>query len=251
MIGLEGKVTIVTGGGSGIGRAVTVRLVDEGTHVVVFDINRVGGDETVALAEGRGTCRFVEGSVTDQAALGAAVAAANEAGPIWALVNCADSTGQVHSGPPEELDLKDWQQKFDVGVTGTFLACRAVFPDMKERGGRIINFGSQQAEMPFAGNTAGACVKGAIRSLTRALAREWGKYGITVNTVVPSAVTASYERWREARPEQEQFVRDQMPLKRTGRPDADVAPLVAFYLSEEAGWTTGVILLANGGRLMF
>ena len=130
------------------------------------------------------------------------------------------------------------------------MACQAVFLDMKTPGGRIINFGSPQMEVPLPGKTAYASSKGAIRSLSRSLAREWGQYGITVNTVMPGVVTLGYERWAAENPEEERWVREQIPLKRLGRPATDVAPLIAFYLSEEAGWTTGAVLLANGGRVM-
>ena len=101
------------------------------------------------------------------------------------------------------------------------------------------------------GTAAWASSKGAIRSLTRGLAKEWGQYGITVNTVMPGVATP--ETWPAGKPDAEWFVqvgREPGPLKRLGRPATDVAPLIAFYLSEEAGWTTGAVLLANGGTVM-
>jgi len=244
------RVVVVTGAASGIGRAVCLRLVAAGTSVVAVDINSTGGRLTESQASESGACQFVYCDIRDEAAIEAVVHAAHERGPIWGLVNCAFQ--QAPPTAPEDVSLDAWNDCFATCVTGTLLMCRAVFPDMKLRGGRIVNFGSSSGERPRAGSgrIAYGVSKGAVRTLTRWLATEWGQYRITVNTVIPMAATAAYETWFADRPEDEQTILDQSAIKRRGDPARDVAPLVTYLLSDEAEWTTGTTIAADGGRLM-
>jgi NAD(P)-dependent dehydrogenase (short-subunit alcohol dehydrogenase family) len=225
-MGRAGRVALIGGASSGIGLAVSRRFLLDGMHVVGLDLR----PPVTAPSGTPGTFRFVECDVTSEAALASAIVVANERGPVWAVVNCATYV------PPhvafEDLPLTEWQRCFDVSVTG------------------IVNFGSGESERPMAGQGAYAPAKGAIRSLTRILATEWGKYGITVNTVVPVALTPAYERWKAENPEEELRRLQQTPLRRLGDPERDVAPLVSFLVSEEASWITGATLAANGGRVM-
>jgi NAD(P)-dependent dehydrogenase (short-subunit alcohol dehydrogenase family) len=119
-------------------------------------------------------------------------------------------------------------------------------------GGRIVNFGSELSENPRPERVVYAASKGAVRSLTKALAREWGVYNICVNTIWPSAVTPSWQNWRRYNPEQvAHHLEEELALKRPGDSLTDVAPVVAFLCGPDSAWVTGQTVPANGGWTMW
>jgi 2-hydroxycyclohexanecarboxyl-CoA dehydrogenase len=233
--GLGAKTAVVTGGASGIGRAVAERLRGDGLRVAVLDLSPTD-DGYVA-------------DVTDPAQVDAAISAIREAlGPILILVNAAGMEGFKKFS---HLSFQDWSKVIDVNLNGVFHTIQAVLPDMVEAGwGRIVNISSSSAHsgQPYMSHYVAA--KSAVNGLTKSLALEYGPSGITVNAVPPGFVDTPMLRSAEARQLLGGTVEDHIkrtPVRRVGRPE-DIAAACAFFVSEEAGYITGQILGVNGGR---
>jgi NAD(P)-dependent dehydrogenase (short-subunit alcohol dehydrogenase family) len=245
------RVAVVTGGARGIGAAVVRRLSRDGLYAVLLDVADDDGAKVMrdAAAAGPG-CRYLHCDVAVPVEVRAAFSeAATITGTIDVLVNCAFWPAPHDAA--EAVALADWRRSLDVTLTGSFLCCQAVFPYMRDRGGRIINFGSEHSDRPALGHAAYASAKGAVRSMTRVLAWEWGRYGISVNTVWPVAATPAWMAWAEADPDAERKqIETEQAIRRRGDPEQDVAPLVSFLASAESGWVTGGTITANGGRAM-
>jgi NAD(P)-dependent dehydrogenase (short-subunit alcohol dehydrogenase family) len=232
---LGAKTAVVTGGASGIGRAVAERLRGDGLRVAVLDLSPTD-DGYVA-------------DVTDPAQVDAAISAIREAlGPILVLVNAAGMEGFKKFS---HLSFQDWSKVIDVNLNGVFHTIQAVLPDMVEAGwGRIVNISSSSAHsgQPYMSHYVAA--KSAVNGLTKSLALEYGPSGITVNAVPPGFVDTPMLRSAEARQLLGGTVEDHIkrtPVRRVGRPE-DIAAACAFFVSEEAGYITGQILGVNGGR---
>ena len=231
------KTAVVTGGASGIGRAVAERLRADGFRVAVLDLSP-SDDEFGQVAD-----------VTDRAQVDAAVAAIRERlGPILVLVNAAGVEGfQKFS----KMTFPEWSKVIDVNLNGVFHTIQSVLPDMVEAGwGRIVNISSSSAHsgQPFMAHYVAA--KSAVNGLTKSLALEYGPAGITVNAVPPGFVDTPMLRSAESRQLLGGTVEDHInrtPVRRVGKPE-DVAAACAFFASEEAGYITGQILGVNGGR---
>jgi NAD(P)-dependent dehydrogenase (short-subunit alcohol dehydrogenase family) len=246
-------VVIVTGAGSefGIGQAVARRLLEAGSDVALVDVNAEGlADNAARFAELRGRSETFACDVGSREAVFETAAAVEASlGPAWGLVNCA--VGAPY-GPAEDITEEDWRHGFDITVHGAFWWCQAVFPQMKAHGGgRIVNFGSEASDQPEPDVSLNyTSAKGAVRSLTRGLAFEWGTHGITVNTVWPVAATPAQQTWAAQNPERAAQQLAQTALHRFGDPYADIAPVVQFLLSRESGFVSGVTVPADGGRAM-
>jgi len=250
---LAGKVAIVTGSGRGLGRAVALRLAGDGAKLLLVDIDPLtaseSADEVVGLG---GAAKAVTEDVADESACRRVVGAALDAfGAADILVNVAN-----YAVPParaEEIDLGHWHQSFAAGPLAMFMLARSVFPHMKAAGGgRIVNFGSELSENPRPERAVYAASKGAVRSLTKALAREWGAYNICVNTIWPSAVTPSWQNWQRHNPQQvRRHLEQELALARAGNALTDVAPVVAFLCGPDSAWVTGQTIAANGGWTMW
>jgi 2-hydroxycyclohexanecarboxyl-CoA dehydrogenase len=231
------KTAVVTGGASGIGRAVAERLRADGFRVAVIDLSP-SDDEFRHVAD-----------VTDRAQVDAAVAAIRERfGPILVLVNAAGVEGfQKFS----KMTFPEWSKVIDVNLNGVFHTIQSVLPDMVEAGwGRIVNISSSSAHsgQPFMAHYVAA--KSAVNGLTKSLALEYGPAGITVNAVPPGFVDTPMLRSAESRHLLGGTVEDHIartPVRRVGRPE-DIAAACAFFVSDEASYITGQILGVNGGR---
>jgi 2-hydroxycyclohexanecarboxyl-CoA dehydrogenase len=231
------KTAVVTGGASGIGRAVAERLRSDGFQVAVIDLSPTD-DEFGHIVD-----------VTDRAQVDAAVAAIREQfGPILVLVNAAGVTGfQKFS----KLTFAEWSKNIDVNLNGVFHTIQSVLPDMVEAGwGRIVNISSSSTHsgQPFMAHYVAA--KSAVNGLTKSLALEYGPSGITVNAVPPGFVDTPMLRGAESRHLLGGTVEDHInrtPVRRVGRPE-DIAAACAFFVSDEASYITGQILGVNGGR---
>jgi 2-hydroxycyclohexanecarboxyl-CoA dehydrogenase len=239
-----GAVAVVTGGAGGIGRAIARRLAAEGYRVAVLDVAEV--PERDALGAEGFEVLALHADVSDEGSLRSAKAAVNERwGPVYALVNAA---GIFPRFLALEAPVELWQRVLAVNLTGTFLACRTFAPDMRAQGrGRIVTFGSERAILGSVRGAAYAASKGGILALTRSLAREWAP-DILVNAVVPGVTDTPMPRLELTEAELEARARA-IPLGRIGTPD-DVAGVVAFLLSEAAGYVTGQTILVNGGAVM-
>jgi 2-hydroxycyclohexanecarboxyl-CoA dehydrogenase len=231
------KTAVVTGGGSGIGRAIAERLAADGYHVATLDLSPAGA----TFAQ--------EADVTDRAQVDRALAAVRERlGPVTILVNAAGVDGFKRFA---NLDFATWQRVIDVNLNGVFHCIQAVLPDMLEAGwGRIVNISSSSAQSGQQFMTHYVAAKSAVNGLTKALALELGPAGITVNAVPPGFIDTPMLRRAEARGllggTMDEHI-ERTPVRRAGRPE-DIAAACAFLVSEEAGYITGQILGVNGGR---
>ena len=231
------KTAVVTGGASGIGAAVARRLRADGCNVAVLDLN--------PAADGFGQIA----DVADRAQIDAALAAVRERfGPATILVNAAGMDGfkRFH-----DLTWERWRHVINVNLDSVFHCTQAVLPDMIEAGwGRIVNISSSSAQSGQPFMTHYVAAKSAVNGLTKALALEYGPYGITVNAIPPGFIDTPMLRKSESRQliggtVEEHIART--PMRRVGQPE-DIAAAAAFLISEEAGYITGQILGVNGGR---
>jgi 2-hydroxycyclohexanecarboxyl-CoA dehydrogenase len=230
------KTAVVTGGGSGIGRAVADRLRADGYHVATIDLNP-SDDEFAQTAD-----------VTDRPQVEAALSAIRaQLGPVTVLVNAAGLDGFKRF---IDLSFDEWQKVVDVNLNGVFHCTQAVLPDMLDAGwGRIVNISSSSTHSGTANMSHYVAAKSAVNGLTKSLALEYGPAGITVNAVPPGFIDTPMLRNAEARGRlgNVQATIDATPVRRMGKPE-DIAAACAFLISEEAGYITGQILGVNGGR---
>jgi len=245
---LAGKVAMITGAGRGFGRAIALAFAREGARVAANYLGSRAGAEEVAAEAGRlGTeAVALRGDVAREADVKALVAVTLERfGRLDVLVNNA---GIMVRGPMLAVPAEECRRMFDVNVTGTMLCTRHALPAMIERkGGRIINLSSQLAQRAVGGGgfAAYAATKGAIESLTRALAAEVGVHGITVNAIAPGGIDTDMSR-DVMTPEYRARRLAELPLHRFGSVD-DVAYCAVVLASDEAGYLTGQILHPSGG----
>lgn len=242
---LEGKVAIVTGGASGIGGAVTRLFVRRGARVVAVDVAAEAGRQLEA--ELGDAVHFLEGDVRLVETAERAVAEAlTRFGRLDALVNNAHASRQA---PFVELSEDDWDLSYDTGLRATRQFMRAAYPALKESAGAVVNFGSGAGLDGQVTQAAYGSAKEAIRGLSRVVANEWAPDGIRVNVVSPIALTGGVEAWREAFPKMFEATVRKIPLGRFGDPETDVAPVVAFLVSDDSRYMTGQTLMADGGSI--
>jgi len=248
MRGLKGKIAIVTGAGSGIGRAIALRLAAEGATVGVFDINPNGAGETVAAIEAAGGKAVATAcDITDYSAVTAAVASFEAAaGPTDILVNNA---GWDTPMPFLKTDEAFWKKVVSINYFGPLHMTHAVAQGMNARkSGRIVNIASDAGrEVVYSG------CKGATIAFGKALARELARSQVTINTVCPGPTDTPAMDAFVGTGEQGQKIRDAMvrgvPLGRIGVPD-DYPGIVAFLASDDAAFITGQTISVSGGLSM-
>jgi len=255
MYNLDGRASIVTGAGNGIGRAIALRLAQEGCRVGLFDVDPAGAEETASLVRKEGgTAAVATGSVARREDVAQGVAAlVGELGPIDILVNNA---GILRTAPFLELTDAAWRDTFGVNLDGAFYFCQAVLPAMvHRRGGVIVNIASFAGKKGLPNHAAYSASKFALIGLTQCMAGEMAEHGIRINAVCPGIIVdtgmrdvAEASAKAEGRPGVE--VRAQaVPMRRTGSPD-DIARVVAFLASDEAGYMTGQAVNVTGGLWM-
>jgi 2-hydroxycyclohexanecarboxyl-CoA dehydrogenase len=246
----ERRVAIVTGGGSGIGLAISERLAADGAAVAVFDRDGDTAEATAAkIVAAGGTAVGLTVDVTDRALIDAGVAETRaRLGRPTILVNNAGLQG---FDPFLSISAEKWQRILTVNLTGTFNCCQAVIPAMIEEGwGRIVNISSSSAQGGQQLMSHYVASKAGVIGLTKALALEFGPQGITVNTIPPGFIDTPMLRTSEERGllgKGVEFHEAQTPVRRVGRPE-DIAAMTAFLVSDEAGYVTGQVLGVNGGR---
>jgi 2-hydroxycyclohexanecarboxyl-CoA dehydrogenase len=249
---LRGHVAIVTGAGQGIGRGIAILLARQGAAVALASrtFSRIEDVARQISSEG-GTALPIACDVCDLAQLQAVVdRTVAELGPPTILVNNAQ--GGVDGGVPVPLEdtTSDMvHSALEGGYFPTFHAMQLCFPHMRETGGTIVNMASSTGVDGDPGFSAYGSNKEAIRGLTKHAAREWGRYGITVNVLCPAALTANVEEYAQAHPRWFEGVVKKVPLGRLGRCEEDIAPIVVS-LATDLRYVTGATIMADGGRVL-
>jgi 2-hydroxycyclohexanecarboxyl-CoA dehydrogenase len=249
----DNQTVVVTGGAGGIGGATCRRFARDGAKVAVFDRNGEAADKVASeiRAEG-GVAQAFRCDITDRASVDAAVAATEaQLGPIDVLVNNA---GWDVFKPFTKTQPSDWDRLISINLTGALHMHHAVLPAMAARKkGRIVNVASDAARVGSSGEAVYAACKGGLVSLSKTLAREHARHGITVNVVCPGPTdTALFADYKEGagNPEKlvEAFTRS-IPLGRIGQPD-DLPGAILFFASDDAAFVTGQVLSVSGGLTM-
>lgn len=246
LFSLEGRVALVTGGSSGIGRAITDALAHAGARVVVV----ARGEERLAATVAELTAAGCESAwvssdlATREGVRSAAEEAVTHFGEPDILVNCAG----VNLRPPfGELSTEVWDQTMAVNLDAPFLLGQRFGPGMAERGfGRIIHITSQQAHRAFVNSGAYGVSKGALESLARSQAETWSPYGVTCNTLVPGFVLTPLNARLQADPERVAELAARTFVGRNGLPD-DFAGAAVFLASAASGYVTGQSIFVDGG----
>lgn len=243
---LQGKTAVVTGAGSGIGRAIALRLAEDQANISVWDLNADAAEETARMIRDAGGSALAIGAdCSNKEQISAAAAKTRaEFGPITILVNNA---GIAPFTPFMEIPEELFDDVIRINLKGPFLVTREIMPDMTAaQWGRIINITSSSTQTGSVNHTHYVSSKGGLLGFSKALALEYAASGITVNMVPPGFVDTPMLR---SSPIDVDAYAATLPMKRVGRPE-DIAAACAYLASEEASYVTGQTISTNGGRYM-
>jgi 2-dehydro-3-deoxy-L-rhamnonate dehydrogenase (NAD+) len=241
----SGRTAVITGGASGLGKAVAARIVAEGGKVSLWDLH---ADALKAAAEEIGASHTVALDVSDEAAVLAAGQASNAAlGRIDILVASAGITGAtatIHEYPTES-----WKRVFDINVNGVFYSCKAVVPFMLANGyGRIVNVASVAGKEGNPNAGAYSASKAAVIGLTKSLGKELATKGVIANSITPATFESPI--LEQLPPSQVEYMKGKIPMGRLGEVHESAA-MVCFMASEECSFTTAATFDTSGGRTTF
>lgn len=244
---LTGKISVVTGSAQGIGQAIATTLAQEGSDVVVADLDANRCEETVARVQQLGRkAMAVSVNVGDWDQVKGMI---DRVQKDWERIDIlVNNAGITRDGLLLRMKEEDWQSVLQVNLTGTFFCVKAVLPTMsRQRSGRIVNIASIVGAIGNIGQANYAASKAAVIGLTKTVAREYASRNITVNAVAPGFIDTAMTQDLSA--ETKEALLNQIPLKRLGQP-SDIADAVSFLCSEKAGYITGHVLHVNGGMYM-
>ncbi len=246
---MKGKIALITGGASGIGAKTAEFFVREGCRVFLADIQAAGIEKTLRSLRGFGG--EVEGAdcdVSDEKRVSEMMARViGRFGTLDFLVNSAGITGEMQ--PLDATTGAGWQRVLGVNLAGTIHCCRAVLPILRQkRAGRIVNLASEAGISGERGLEVYAASKGGVIALTKSLAKEMGRYNVTVNAVAPAFIHSPMTV-PILTPELEEKWIKMYPIRRLGEPE-DVAAMIVFLCSDRCGWMTGQTISINGGFSM-
>jgi NAD(P)-dependent dehydrogenase (short-subunit alcohol dehydrogenase family) len=245
---LDGTSVVVTGAGGGVGRGIALACAQAGAHLVIASPGENGERTAELIRERGGQGAWCPCDVTDFSQVAAAVAAAEAAAPLTAVVHNAMSRRNGQGGPLDDPDWTVLQDHIAVTLRGSYNCARAAYQQLAGRGGSLLFLASAAGLEGSATNPFYASVKSATRGLTKSLAREWGPRGIRVNClsvlVDSPAVQRKWAQFPQARAES----LSKIALGRLGEPESDVGPVAAFLCGAGSRYMTGQTLVADGGR---
>lgn len=245
------RVAVVTGGGSGLGRAISVGLARAGHRVAVMDVNADAAENVAAELRAVGAQALSVGvDVADEASVDAAFDAVRQSlGPVEIVVTSAAIAGFTRF---DKITLEEWNRYLAVNLTGTFLCLRAALSDMMvARWGRIVTISSAAGQQGAPGQGHYSATKGGVIALTKTLARDYAAKGITANTVPPFAIDSPMlqEQQRSGKLPPSEYLTKAIPAGHLGTGE-DVAALCTFLCSDAAGYITGQVIGVNGGAVV-
>jgi 3-oxoacyl-[acyl-carrier protein] reductase len=248
---LQNHIAVVTGGASGIGRAIALGFAREGAQVAVLDINGEGAAKTAAdIRAAGGKAQAFTLDVSDRNACRTVAAeVASRVGPVSILVNNAGINRRNAFAGEAEAVIKDWQDIMAVNLNGVFNVTHAFLGALRAAKGRIVNIASVQSFMHVRtpNSPAYTTSKHGVLGFTRALAAELGKDGVRVNAIGPGLIeTPLNEKVRQSNPELVKIFLDHTPLGRAGKPEDIVGPAI-FLASDLSAYVTGAVVMADGG----
>jgi len=244
---LENKVAIVTGGARGLGKAYCLKLAEEGARVVVADILQKEAEAAASeIRDKGGKAIAVKADVTsEEDTIRMADKTVKEFGRIDILVNNAGFYHGMSRKPFNEISSEEWDKMMNVSAKGTWICCKAVFPQMKKQGkGKIINVASEAFFAPTKGLIHYTAAKAAVIGITRVLDGELGQYGICVNVIAPGVIDTPATRTYI---NMEKIDASSVPMGRFGKPE-DVVGAVVFFASDDSDFISGQSLLIDGAR---
>ena len=248
---LQGRVAVITGAGSGMGRSMAIRLAEDNAKIAIWDINGAGAEETARMVrDAGGTAIAITADCSDKAAIKAAAdQTRRELGKIAILINNA---GIAPFDDFLSIDLELFEKVLKINLTGPFLVTQECVPDMIEaKWGRIVNITSSSVQSGSAMQTHYTSSKGGLLALTKCLAMALGEHSITANMIPPGSIDTPMLRGAEIMQREGaiEAYGAALPVKRIGTGE-DIAAAAAFLVSEEAGYMTGQTISVNGGRYM-
>ncbi|MGW5149086.1 3-oxoacyl-ACP reductase family protein [Rhodococcus koreensis] len=246
---LDGRSILVTGAGRGLGLALARRLGEDGATLWLADIREDWGEAAADSLRADGVkAQFVRVDLRDAESVDAMAATVTSGGSLYGLVNNAALADGVGGKPIHELDIDEWDRVLGVNLRGTFLVSRAIVPSIiGNGGGRVVTIGSDAALYGSPRLAHYIASKGGVAALTRAMSRDLGPHGITVNTVSPGLTES--ESAQKVPEHRHELYRLNRALERPQQP-SDLVGAVAFLMGPEASYITGQQLVVNGGFVL-
>jgi 2-hydroxycyclohexanecarboxyl-CoA dehydrogenase len=245
------RTAVVTGGGSGLGRSISLKLAEDGHRVAVVDVDLENAEKVAAEIQGGGGSAIAVGAdVSDEAAVEAAFATVRNAlGPVEILVTSAAIAGFTRF---EQITLDEWNRYLAVNLTGTFLCARAALPDMvAAKWGRIVTISSAAGQQGAPRQGHYSATKGGVIAMTKTIALDYARKGVTANTVPPFVIDSPMlrEQQKEGKLPATEVLTQSIPAGRLGVAD-EVAAVCSFLCSEAAGYVNGQTIGVNGAAVI-